>query len=97
MLAAKRQAIEESVHYRMAYFLNADVELMFYDTTSLHFEIDDEDEPRDGPGANGRDDRVLRKCGKSKKPPRRRPAARGEAGGDPRRTAGVPLDLSRQY
>lgn len=27
----------------MTDLLNADVELIFYDTTSLHFEIDDED------------------------------------------------------
>ena len=50
----------------MADLLNADVELIFYDTTSLHFEVDDEDEPRDRPAADGRDDRVLRKRGKSK-------------------------------
>ena len=50
----------------MADPLSADVELIFYDTTSLHFEFDDEDDPRDRPGAGGRSDRVLRKRGKSK-------------------------------
>ena len=65
-LAENQRAIEEAVYYRMADLLNADVELIFYDTTSLHFEVDDEDEPRDRPAADGRDDRVLRKRGKSK-------------------------------
>ena len=65
-LAANQQAIEEAVYYRMADLLNADVELIFDDTTSLHFEVDDEDEPRDRPAADERDDRVLRKRGKLK-------------------------------
>ena len=50
----------------MANLSNADVELIFYDTTSPHFEVNDEDEPRDRPAADGRDDRALRKRGKSK-------------------------------
>jgi len=65
-LAANHRAIEEAVYYRMADLLNADVELIFYDTTSLHFEVDDEDEVRDGSLADGRGDRVLRRRGKSK-------------------------------
>jgi len=42
-LEANKVALEEAVYFRMADLLNADVELIFYDTTSLHFEIDDED------------------------------------------------------
>lgn len=42
-LEANKAAIEKAVYFRMADLLNADVELIFYDTTSLHFEIDDED------------------------------------------------------
>lgn len=42
-LEANKEAIEEAVYFRMADLLNADVELIFYDTTSLHFEIGDED------------------------------------------------------
>lgn len=42
-LEANKDAIEEAVYFRMADLLNADVELIFYDTTALHFEIDDED------------------------------------------------------
>ena len=38
-----KEAIEEALYFRMADLLNLDVELIFYDTTSLHFEIDEED------------------------------------------------------
>jgi transposase len=58
--------IEEAIYYAMADLMNADVDLIFYDTTSLHFEIDEEDEqPADpeyaalrkyGYAKNGRDD-----------------------------------------
>lgn len=36
--------VEKAVYFRMADLMNADVDLIFYDTTSLHFEIDEEDE-----------------------------------------------------
>lgn len=42
-LEANQEAIEESLYYRLADLLNLDVDLVFYDTTSLHFEIDDPD------------------------------------------------------
>ena len=42
-LEANKSAIEEAIYFRMADLLNLDVELIFYDTTSLHFEIDEED------------------------------------------------------
>jgi len=61
--------IEKAVYFRMADLMNADVDLIFYDTTSLHFEVDEEDdverrhegrayEPlrRRGYSKNGRDD-----------------------------------------
>ena len=77
-LAANQRAIEEAVYKRMADPLNADVELIFCDTTSLHFEVDDEDEPRDRPGAGGREVQVLQ-ARLVEERPRRRPAARGES------------------
>ena len=43
VLEAQREAIEETLYYRLADLLNLDVELVFYDTTSLHFEIDEAD------------------------------------------------------
>ncbi len=59
--------VEKSVYFAMADLMNADVDLIFYDTTSLHFEIDDEDDDpaeqdaapalrRRGYSKNGRDD-----------------------------------------
>ena len=36
--------IEKAIFFHVADLLNVDVDLIFYDTTSLHFEIDDEDE-----------------------------------------------------
>ena len=38
-----QEEIERELFFSMADLLNADVDLIFYDTTSLHFEIDEED------------------------------------------------------
>ena len=43
-LEENKEAIERAVYFRMADLMNADVDLIFYDTTSLHCEIDEEDE-----------------------------------------------------
>lgn len=56
--------IEKTIYFAMADLMNADVDVIFYDTTSLHFEIDEEDE-----ATLRRKDRVygaLRKRGHSK-------------------------------
>ncbi len=53
-----KQEVERAVYFRMADLMNADVDLIFYDTTSLHCEIDVEDEAANGP--------ALRRYGKSK-------------------------------
>jgi hypothetical protein len=42
-LEANKDAIEQAIFHRVADLLNLDVEVIFYDTTSLHFEISDED------------------------------------------------------
>jgi len=42
-LEANRESIEEAVYFRLADLLQLDVDLIFYDTTSLHFEVDQED------------------------------------------------------
>jgi hypothetical protein len=44
LLENHKEAIEKSVYFAMADQMNADVGLIFYDTTSLHFEVDEEDE-----------------------------------------------------
>ncbi|HUE86471.1 MAG TPA: IS1634 family transposase, partial [Vicinamibacterales bacterium] len=72
-LEQHKDAIEQAVYFRMADLLNVDVELIFYDTTSLHFEIDDEDvgaagedTVRGSMAAGAKRYRAARKRGKSK-------------------------------
>jgi len=43
-MEADKEAIEEEVYHSLADLLNLDVDLIFYDTTSLHFEVDEDDE-----------------------------------------------------
>ena len=61
VLQAHKDALEEGLYHRLADLLNLDVEVMFYDTTSLHFEVADEDPDDPQTGAPG-----LRKRGHSK-------------------------------
>lgn len=42
-LEAHKEAIEQAIFFQVADLLSLDVEVIFYDTTSLHFEIDEED------------------------------------------------------
>ena len=42
-MEANKEAIEKAVYFNLADLLNLDVDLIFYDTTSLHFEVDEED------------------------------------------------------
>jgi hypothetical protein len=42
-LEAHKETIEKAIYFRVADLLNLDVELVFYDTTSLHFEVAEED------------------------------------------------------
>lgn len=67
-LEAHKQEIEEAIYFRMADLLNADVDLIFYDTTSLHFEIDEADQATQKGNvlAGGRSYPPLRRYGKSK-------------------------------
>ncbi|TRZ88829.1 IS1634 family transposase [bacterium] len=53
-----KEKIEESLYRRLADLLNLDVDLVFYDTTSVHFEIEEEDEKlrKRGYSKNGRSD-----------------------------------------
>jgi len=43
-LEENKEAIEKALYFKMADLMNADVDLIFYDTTSLHCEVDEEDE-----------------------------------------------------
>lgn len=59
-LEEHKAEVEKAVYFKMADLLNADVDLIFYDTTSLHFEVDDED------------DVALQKQGRAYEPLRKR-------------------------
>jgi hypothetical protein len=69
LLEAHKEDIEKALYFRLADLLNLDVELSFYDTTSLHFEIDEIDQ------GDGEDDLVegsLAAGSKTYKAPRKR-------------------------
>jgi transposase len=42
-LEANKAMIEKALYYRLGDLFHLDVDVIFYDTTSLHFEVDDED------------------------------------------------------
>ena len=67
-LEAHKEQVEREIFFRTADLMKADVDLIFYDTTSLHFEVDEEDEiPRRGNELAGRREYPpLRKRGHSK-------------------------------
>ena len=69
VLEAQKEDLEQALSFRLADLLNLDVELIFYDTTSLHFEIDAIDQ------GEGDDDLVegsLAAGSKTYKAPRKR-------------------------
>ena len=67
-LEAHRDSIEEAVFWNTATLLQLDTEILFFDTTSLHWEIDEEDEEAitAGTAAGGQTYQPLRKRGHSK-------------------------------
>jgi hypothetical protein len=67
-LEAHKEHVEREVFFHMADLMNAGVDVILYDTTSLHFEIDEEDS---APGfgnklAGGQEYEALRKRGHSR-------------------------------
>jgi len=67
-LEAHKEEVEKAIYFQVADLMNADVDLIFYDTTSLHFEIDEEDEQAShgSKAAGEKEYPALRKRGKSK-------------------------------
>lgn len=59
-----KEELEKAIYFKMADLMTADVDVIFYDTTSLHFEIDEEDEASQH--HHGREYEPLRKRGHSK-------------------------------
>ena len=53
LLAEEKERLEEAVFFRVADLLSLDVDLLFYDTTSVYFEIDEEDPEGEGPRKRG--------------------------------------------
>lgn len=64
-LLVKTAELEEAVYFKMADLMNAEVDLIFYDTTNVHFEIDEEDEAT-SKGPDGIRRPPLRKRGRAK-------------------------------
>jgi hypothetical protein len=71
-LEAHKTAVEEAIYFKVSDLLHLDVDLIFYDTTSLHFEIDDADtgdaagEVHGSPAAGGKTYAAPRRRGHSK-------------------------------
>ncbi len=85
-LEAHKEAIEEEVYFSVSSLLNLDVELVFYDTTSLHFEVDEQDQ-----GA-GEDDTVVGSAsagGKTYGAPRKRGHSKNGRGDAPQVVVGL--------
>jgi Transposase DDE domain len=86
VLEAHKEAIEQALYFRLADLLNLDVELIFYDTTSLHFEIDEID------WGVGEDDLVegsLAAGAKTYKAPRKRGLSKNGRGDAPQIVVGL--------
>jgi len=73
------EAIEREVFFRTADLLNADVDLIFWDTTSVYFEIDEEDETE------------QTRRGRTLPPLRRRGHSKDRRDGDPQVVVGLAL------
>jgi transposase len=72
-LARHSLSLQEEIFFRVSDLLNLEVNLIFYDTTSLHFEIDENDhddasQSDDGPVSSGLRKRGYAKNGRSDAP-----------------------------
>src|ERR671925_48255 len=86
VLEAHKDGIEQALYFRLADLLNLDVELIFYDTTSLHFAIDEMDQ------GYGDDDLVegsLAAGSKTYKAPRKRGYSKNGRGDAPQIVVGL--------
>src|SRR5574340_162959 len=84
-LEANKAAIEQAIFYQVADLLSLDVDIVFYDTTSLHFEIDEEDEGN----AEGQVRGSLAAGRKSYRAPRKRGHAKNGRGDVPQIVVGL--------
>jgi transposase len=64
-LLVHQARVEKAIYFKMADLMNADVDLIFYDTTNVHFEVDEEDDWSEK-GPDGVVRGPLRKRGRAK-------------------------------
>jgi hypothetical protein len=95
VLAVWAPEIEREVFLKTADLFSLDVDLIFYDTTTVCFEVDPPDE--DARDRGGRLFAPLRRRGPSRGGPRRPAAGDHRAGGHPRRHAGALLGAARRH
>jgi hypothetical protein len=86
VLEAHKEAIEQALYFRLADLLSLDVELIFYDTTSLHFEIDEIDW---GVGEEDVVEGSLAAGAKTYKAPRKRGLSKNGRGDAPQIVVGL--------
>src|ERR671914_2278343 len=86
VLEAHKDGMEQALYFRLADLLNLDVELIFYDTTSLHFEIDEMDQ---GYGDEDRVEGSLAAGSKVYKAPRKRGLSKNGRGDAPQVVIGL--------
>lgn len=86
VLEAHKEAIEQALYFRLADLLSLDVELIFYDTTSLHFEIDEIDW---GVGEEDLVEGSLAAGAKTYKAPRKRGLSKNGRGDAPQIVVGL--------
>jgi hypothetical protein len=86
VLEAHKEAIEQALYFRLADLLSLDVELIFYDTTSLHFEIDEIDW---GVGEEDFVEGSLAAGAKTYKAPRKRGLSKNGRGDAPQIVVGL--------
>ena len=85
-LEANKEPIEREIFHRVADLLNLDVEVLFYDTTSLHFEID---QPDQGAGDEDIVHGSLAAGRKAYKAPRKRGLSKNGRGDAPQIVVGL--------
>ena len=90
-LEANKDAIEAAIFHRVADLLNLDVDVVFYDTTSLHFEIDDEDT-----GDKNGNVRGSEVSGKTYTAPRQRGHSKNGRGDAPQIVVGMAVTLTAE-
>jgi hypothetical protein len=86
VLEAHKEDMEHALYFRLADLLHLDVELIFYDTTSLHFAIDEMDQ------GHGEDDLVegrMAAGAKTDKAPRKRGMSKNGRGDAPQIVVGL--------